>query len=272
MSFKPFHVVVYLAFLILIVYVFAPYIWLFTASLSIGANLSVKIPGHPTFANFAHVFTGRTLRWVVNSLLISVLATVGSIVVATPGGYALSRGTFRGRPTLMYAIILMRVIPATLIIVPLYGMFLVTHLLNTYFGLILVYIAVSVPLNLWITKGAADAIPRELEEAAEIDGASRLRILSSIVFPLMRPGVGAAAVMSFMGAWSDFLLPLIVFSDDKKYPIAVGLFTAFGINGEVNYSQLATLCLIYIIPIVVIYFSVGRAFSRGFGSIGVAEK
>lgn len=272
MRFRPFHLLVYLAFLLLIIYVFAPYIWLLTASFSTGANLTVRIPRHPTLANFVHVFTGQTFRWVGNSLLISVSATVGSIIVATPGGYALSRGTFRGRPTLMYAIILMRVIPATLVIVPLYGMFLATHLLDTYFGLILVYIAVSVPLNLWIMKGAADSIPRELEEAAEIDGGSRLRILRSVIFPLMGPGVGAAAVMSFMGAWGDFLLPLILLSNAKKYPISVGLFTAFGINGVVNYSELATLCLVYIVPIIAIYFSVGQAFSRGFGSIGIAEK
>ena len=263
---------VYTLFLLLLIYLFAPYIWLFTAAISQAANLEVKLPKAPTLKHFVSAFSGQTLRWIGNSLFISGAVTVLSILVTMPGGYALSRTTFRGKGTLMYGIILTRVIPTTLIIVPIYSLLFVFRLLDTHAGLILVYVAITTPLNLWIMKGAVDSIPIEVEGSAEIDGASRLRILTSIVFPLVRPGLGAIGVLSFMAAWGGFIMPLILLHSDKKYPISVGLYTAFGLYGEIDYSLLATMCLIYMAPIIVIYLTLARSFSKGLGSIGTVEK
>jgi multiple sugar transport system permease protein len=269
---KLYRAFVYLLFILLLLYVFAPYLWLFTAAFSPAPNLEVEIPKNPTLMNFIRVFTGRTLRWILNSLIISFSVTLLSILATTPGGYALSRGTFKGKSTLMYGIILSRVIPGTLIVVPLYSMLFLFRLLDTHLGLIMVYVGGTIPLNLWIMKGAIDSIPRELEEAAEIDGASRMKILTYVIFPLIRPGLGAVSIMSFMAAWSGFLLPLILLNSDKKYPISVGLFTAFGIYGEVDYSLLATLCLVYMAPIIIIYLAVRSSFASGLASIGTIGK
>ena len=263
---------VYVAFLSLLVYVFAPYLWLIFASLSPKANLQLRLPDKVTLENFAEAFSGLTLRWIRNSFVLSLSVTLINVLVTTPGGYALSRGSFRGKSVLMYGIILTRIIPTTLIIVPLYGIMLGLRLLDTYTGLILVEAGVAVPFSLWIMKGAIDAVPLELEEAAEIDGASRLRILFSLILPLVAPGLGAVSVMSFVGAWGGFVMPLILLSTTSKYPISVGVFTAFGVQGEVDFANLATLCLSYMLPVIILYLTLGSYFQRGLGTLGSGDR
>jgi len=263
---------VYLAFAVLLIYVFAPYLWLIFTSLSTQANLRLRLPAQPTFDNLRAAFTGQTLRWTRNSLLIAGSTTVLALAASVTGGYALSRGTFRGKATLMYAIILTRVIPSTLIIVPVFGMMLALGLLDTHFGLILVYVGITTPFNLWIMKGSIDAVPVELEEAAQLDGATRLKILRAVVLPLIVPGIGAVGVLSFDAAWGGFIMPLVLLSSTDRYPVSVGLFTAFGLDEDVDFPKLATMCLIYMLPVIVLYFTVGAYFRKGLASIGGGDR
>ena len=263
---------VYLAFALLLIYVFAPYLWLIFTSLSTQANLQLRFPAQPTLDNLVEAFTGQTLRWTRNSLVIASSTTVLALAVSMTGGYALSRGTFRGKMTLMYGIILTRVIPSTLIIVPLFGMMLALGLLDTHIGLILVYVGITTPFNLWIMKGTIDAVPIELEEPAQLDGASRFKILGAVILPLILPGLGAVGVLSFDAAWGGFILPLVLLSSDDKYPVSVGLFSAFGLDEDVDFPRLATMCLVYMSPVIILYFTVGAYFRKGLASIGGSDR
>ena len=165
----------------------------------------------------------------------------------------MSRSRFKGKATVMYTIILTRIIPITLLIVPIYSMMLILKLMDTHSSLILIFIGIVTPLNLWIMKGTIDSIPIELEEAAEIEGATKYKTIYYVIIPLIKPGLGAVSVLSFSAAWADFLLPLILLNSDKNYTISIGIFTAFGFFEEIDYSLLATMCIIYMLPILIVY-------------------
>ena len=209
-------ILVYILFFILFVYLFTPFLWLITAPFLEDAFIDVRIPYSPTLKHFKAALTGETLNWIINSLYISFSTTILSILLAVPGGYILSRSKFKSKGTVMYTIILTRIIPTTLLIVPIYSMMLVLNLMDTHFSLILIFIGIVTPLNLWIMKGAIDSIPIELEEAAEIEGASKYSILYYVILPLIKPGIGAVSVLSFSAAWADFLIPLILLNSDKN--------------------------------------------------------
>jgi ABC-type glycerol-3-phosphate transport system permease component len=150
-----------------------------------------------------------------------------------------SRFRFFGRRTLMFSILLVRVVPTTATIVPLYLIMIQLHLNNSYTGLILVETAYQLPLVLWLMKGFFDSIPIELEEAAWIDGCSRITGAVRIVFPLSRPGLGAAGLFTFINVWGDFLTPLVLLQSAEKYPISIGMFRAFSARNQVDWGLLA---------------------------------
>lgn len=141
-------------------------------------------------------------------------------------GDALSRFDFPGRRGLMLGILLIRVIPPTAPIAPLDVTATDLHLLDTYHGMILILAALEAPLVIWNMKGFFDTVPIEIQGAACVDGASRLQATFGIVLPLAGPGVAAAGLIGFIGAWNQFLIPLVLISHQDKVPISIGLFRA----------------------------------------------
>ena len=176
---------VYISFFVLFIYLFSPYLWLITAPFLDDAYIDVRFPFSPTLKHFKSALSGETLYWILNSLYISITTTFLSILVAIPGGYVLSRSRFKGKATVMYTIILTRIIPITLLIVPIYSMMLILKLMDTHSSLILIFIGIVTPLNLWIMKGTIDSIPIELEEAAEIEGASKYKTIYYVIIPFI---------------------------------------------------------------------------------------
>jgi ABC-type glycerol-3-phosphate transport system permease component len=126
-------------------------------------------------------------------------------------------------------------------------------LLNTYRGVILILAALEAPLVLWIMKGFFDTVPIEIEEAAWVDGASRFGALFRIVLPLAGPGVAAGGLIGFIGAWNQFLVPLVLISDQDKVPVSIGLFRAWVSYTRVDWGFLAALAVVYVIPAIVFY-------------------
>jgi multiple sugar transport system permease protein len=241
-----------------------PFGWLVLAAFDARATIFAKVPTDWTLSNFSHMVSeAGGGRLIVNSLVYAGGATLVLIVVTTLGGYVLSRFDFPGRRALMLAVLLTRVIPPTATIAPLYVIAIDLHLVNTYHGVILILAALEVPLGLWIMKGFFDTVPLALEEAAWVDGAGRLRSAFQIVLPLAGPGVAAAALIGFIGAWSDFLIPLVLISDQEKIPISIGLFRAWVSYTSVDWGLLAALALVYMIPAVAFYAIARRALQSG---------
>jgi multiple sugar transport system permease protein len=241
-----------------------PFGWLVLAAFDARATIFADIPEDWTFGNFVDLYTDADgLRLIVNSLIYAGGATVVLIVVTTMGGYVLSRFDFPGRRALMLGVLLTRVIPPTATIAPLYVIAIDLNLVDTYHGVILILAALEIPLGLWIMKGFFDTVPLEIEEAAWVDGASRLRTAFFVVLPLAGPGVAAAALIGFIGAWGDFLIPLILISDQDKMPISIGLFRAWTAYTNVDWGLLAALALAYMTPAVVFYVVARRALQTG---------
>jgi multiple sugar transport system permease protein len=246
------------------VFALVPFSWVALAAFDKHAGNYASIPKAWTLSNFAHVFSrAGGLRLVINSLIYAGGATLVLVIVTTLAGYALSRFTFPGRRSLMLGLLLTRVIPPTATIAPLYDLAIRLHLTDSYLGMILILSAYEVPLGVWIMKGFFDTVPIEVEEAAWVDGAYRLRTAFRIVLPLAGPGVAAAALIAFIGVWGDFLIPLILLSDPNKLPISIGLFRAWTSYTQVDWGLLAALSIVYMIPAVVFYVVARRALERG---------
>ncbi|WP_211239780.1 carbohydrate ABC transporter permease [Jiangella gansuensis] len=247
-----------------------PFAWVALSAVDANAGPTV---GAPTFSlqNFTEFFTNAdTPRLLVNSLIISVSATALNLACGILGAYALSRFRFRGRKFFMFSILLIRVIPAPATIVALYLLMVRINLDNSYLGLILVEAAAALPVTLWLLKGTIDAIPFELEEAAWMDGSTRFGAIRKIILPLVGPGLGAAAMLTFMAVWGDFLTPLVLLQSPDLYPLSIGLFRAFSAFNQVDWGVLAASAVIYMVPPAILYGVLRRHLLRS--SLGGAIK
>jgi len=251
---------VYATLIVLALFCLAPFLWLFEGAFDIKASLYAQVPKGLTLDNFRRAFTESGALQLLTSSLIMALGTVVVVVVCSAlAGYTLSRLRFRGRRALMYTVLLAQLIPGTATIVPVYSIFIILHLVDTYQGMILALSTGQLPLAMWIMKGFFDAVPPEVEEAAWTDGAGRFRAIYSIVAPLALPGVSAAALFTFIGAWGEFTLPLILMSSPDKIPLSLGIYRAYQAYYLVDYGQLTAMSLLYMAP-GLLFFAVTRRY------------
>ena len=240
-----------------------PFAWILLSSIDPAAGVHLQLPSQIDFGNFGRFIADPNFAgFVVNSLIMAGGATLVVVATAVLGGYALSRFLFPGRRTLMFAIIMTRIIPASATIAPLYVIVQRLGLVDTYQGMILVLAAQQLPLALWLMKGFFDTVPGELEEAAWVDGAGRLGSAIRIVLPLAAPGVGAAALFAFIEAWGEFLTPLILLSSPSKFPLSIGLFQAFTYRNQIDWGLLTATSVVYMLPTVLLYLAVRRYLLR----------
>ncbi|CAM5683083.1 carbohydrate ABC transporter permease [Streptomyces chartreusis] len=193
---------------------------------------------------------GNVTVWAFNSFLIAGLVTLITVVVSTLAAYGFSRGTFRGRRSLLAVTVAAILVPPQLLVVPLFEQMLLFNLVDTYAAVILPQVVA--PMMVFILKRFFDGIPRELEDAARMDGASEFRVFLSIVLPLSRPIVAAVAIFVFIGAWNNFMWPFIVTNDPDLMTLPVGLATvkdAFGIQ----YAQSMASALLAALPLIVVF-------------------
>jgi multiple sugar transport system permease protein len=256
------HVVVYVVLAVMALFCVVPFVWILLGSVDAHASVYLRAPNW-TLHNFVEFFSASgTPMLLVNSIIIAGGGTILCIVLAMFSGYAFSRFRFPGRRTVLFGILLIRVIPPTATIAPLYVLVLDLHLNNSYLGIILVEAAFNLPLALWLLKGFFDAIPPSLEEAAAVDGASRWGAAMRVVFPLALPGLGAAALFTFISIWGDFLTPLVLLQSPNMFPISIGLFQAYVGFNEVKWGLLTATAVIYMIPTVLMYLLVRRYLLR----------
>jgi ABC-type glycerol-3-phosphate transport system permease component len=235
-----------------------PFAWVVFTAVDAHAGPNVQLPTL-TFDNFVKFFTNSgTPLLLLNSLIIGVGATVLNLALGLAGGYALARFTFPGRRTFMFAILLIRVIPAPATIVALYLIMVNLHLTDTLFGLILVEAVLQLPVTLWLLKGTISAVPIDLEEAAWVDGNTRFQAIRRIVLPLAGPGLGAAAMLTFLNVWGDFLTPLVMLQSQNLYPLSIGLFRAFSEHNAVDWGLLAASAIVYVAPPAILYIFVRK--------------
>lgn len=229
-------------------------------------------PAHPTIANYAGLLTGNFpfARFVLNSALTSLASAIVTTILATLAAYSFSRGSYLLRGPLMYIVLATQMLPLAVLLVPLYLLFLKTELLNTYQGLVLGYCSFTLPFGAWMMKGFIDAVPREIEEAAEVDGARRPVVLLRIVTPIVVPGLLTTAAFTFMNAWNNLLFPLTFVTDINRQTLPAGLLLSFTGVFKTDWGGMMAASVITTLPLAVGFLFVQRALVRGLTLGGMA--
>lgn len=237
-----------------------PFVWMLSTSFKPANEIYSTphfIPDQPTLDGYRDMLMTQSKNfnfktWAVNSVIVSVLTTFFSIIIASLGGYGLSRFNFPGRKAVGYFILITQVIPGSLLIIPLYITLNAMHLLNSLIGLILAYTTFSVPFCTWTMRGFFQTIPRSLDEAAEVDGCSKFRTFFSIILPLTTPGLVATCVFSFIAGWNEYLFASIFMQKYDKWTIPVGISTSVG-QYSTDWSSVMAGSVMITVPVVVIF-------------------
>jgi multiple sugar transport system permease protein len=205
----------------------APFLWIAALAFDRGAGGAIPWPEEPTLDQFRYLFdelaVGRSLR---NSLIVVGATTVLATVTAALAGYGLSRIGWRQKTAAAYGLLLLYTFPVSATMVPIYDLSRRLGLYNTYQGLIVAHTALVLPLLVWLMKGFFDAVPRSIEEAARLDGRSRLRAWAEVLVPLVKPGLAVVAGFAFLNAWAEVLLVIAMVRGTEHATIALRFMTA----------------------------------------------
>ncbi|NEA30192.1 MULTISPECIES: carbohydrate ABC transporter permease [Actinomycetes] len=258
----------YVAVICYLIFLGFPLLWLISSSLKSPrefASITPSIlPKHPDLSNYTDALREQGLvhsMW--NSLQISVASTVLVLIVSLPVAYALARFRSRLRPITNGWILVSQVFPVILIVIPLFMILRPLHLTNTIPGVVIVYMVWSMPFALWMLQGYVAAVPRELEEAASVDGASRVRTIVSIVMPLLRPGLIATAMFTFISAWNEFFFALVLLQDPQLKTLPLVLARFVGAEGQVQFGPLAAASVLATVPSLVFFAFLQRRLTSG---------
>lgn len=260
--------VVHLLLLVFIVYLVFPMVWIISTSLKstpeIYSGRFALIPETWTWAHFQTIAAeGRIFRSMFNSMVAGVLATVTVVVIALPAAYALVRFRSALNRAFIGWILVSQIFPAILIIVPLYMVLRTLHLTDSIPGLAAVYVVWSLPFVLWMLLGYMKNVPVELEEAAAIDGASRLQIVYLVLMPVLLPAIGASALFAFISAWNEFFFALVLMKSPDTVTLPVELARLTGIEGQSRTGPLAAASAIATVPSIVLFAFMRRWFAEG---------
>jgi ABC-type glycerol-3-phosphate transport system permease component len=246
-----------------------PLYWMVSTSLKSpkeATNLSPTLWPHSlTLANFKELFGGSLPfgTYFLNSAITSVIAAVIAVLIATLAGYSFSRGGYRLNGAASVVVLATQMIPLVVLIGPLYLLLLKAHLLNTYLGLIIGYTSFAIPFGAWLMKGFFDGIPREIEEAARVDGYSRLSILLRVVIPLSVPGLVTTGIFVFMNSWNNLLYPLTLVNSNNRQTLPPGLLQSFSGTFKTDWGGMMAASIITSIPLMIAFFAVQRSMVRG---------
>jgi multiple sugar transport system permease protein len=220
-----------LGVLFILVWSLVPLYWALNTSLQTDAQVTSKpahyFPPTPTLRNYRSLLSGAgdipdsIRRSTVNIFIECGAATVITVLLSTLAAYAFARMKFRGRNALFYAVLATMAFPAYTTLIPLYRIMSTFGLVNTYTGIVLVYVSGFLPLATWILHSYMASLPLSIEEAGQVDGAGRMQVLWHIVLPLARPGIISTAIITFLFAWAQFLFPLVLSSDLSTQPLTV---------------------------------------------------
>jgi multiple sugar transport system permease protein len=260
------HVLTYLGIGVALVFFLGPFFWIVTTSLKANNDYfafpPVWIPEQPSLAHYVRLFTNSSgFRYFSNSLVISTLSMAAAIVVSLPTAYAIARWRFGGG-FLSTLLLVLRMLPAIALIIPLYIMYKALGLTNSYFGLIIVYTVVYIPFAVWLLVGFLRDFPIEIEEAAMIDGCSRLGSLVRVVVPIIAPGLAVVALFAFIATWNEFLFAVVLTGiETKTMMVLVTSFTSGGT--DMFYGEASASVVLGVLPAFAVAFALQRYLVKG---------
>ena len=243
--------------------VIIPMVWIIDVSVSPGNVLGGRIGDAFSLEHFQKILQSSEFWvWTKNSVIVSIGTTVTALLLAIPAGYAFSRYSFSGKKASMFAFMLIQMFPGIIILVPYFMVMKTLGLLNTAVGLMIAYSVTALPLGVWMLKGFFDTVPRELEEAAVLDGCNQLQIFWKIVLPLSIPAIAITALFAFLAAWNEFLLALVLNTSNDKFTLPVGLASMIPSAGQ-RWGDFAAASILVSAPVVVLFMLFQKSLVQG---------
>lgn len=248
---------VYICLSLVTIFVLYPVVYIVSAAFSPGASISsvsiVPFGGGFTFDHFKYLFFQTDyLKWFKNTLIISAATSILTCLVATLGAYVFSRFKFVFKKSLLMAMLILQIFPSFVGMIAIYVILYRIGGLDTLWGLVLVYLAGNIPYNTWLVKSYIDTIPKSLDEAARIDGASHFRVYSTIILPVAKPIIIFLSITSFIGPWMDYIFPKMVLRSPERQTLALGLFS-FVTDKKNEFTNFASGALLVAIPFIIFF-------------------
>jgi len=258
-----------LLLLVPFLFVFFPTFWMLSTSLKPNKD-AFQMPPHwiPqtwTLENYRDQIQDRGgfVTYVRNGVVVSVATTLLTTFVAVPAGYAFARLRFKGKRALLVVILGSQMFPPVIIVITLYMLYSQLHLLDSYLGLVLAFCSYSLPFSVWMMRGFCETVPEEIEEAAFVDGCSRIAILWRVVVPLIKPGMVAVALFSFLHAWNNLIFALSLTSSPDKRTIPPGFLLTYVGEFQYRWGEMFAGAVIVTVPTVILFIGLQRFLVRG---------
>jgi multiple sugar transport system permease protein len=269
-------ITVYVLLIVIATLFTIPFLFTLSTALKTAQEISDEpgrlIPQKPTLENFAKAWTALPFpRFVMNTVFVTVLATLFQVLTGSLVAYGFARFNFKARNTLFYMMLATMMLPGQVTMIPVFMIWRELHAIDTFYPLILPALFGGGAFNIFLLRQFLLGIPRELDEAAMIDGAPYFTIWWRILLPLMSPAVATVAIFSFIGHWDAFDGPLIYLNSPEKYTVAIGL-RMFQDSFGTDLEQLMAASLIHILPTVVLFFCAQRYFLKGISLSGLGGR
>lgn len=245
-----------------------PFIWMIVVSFAKYPDFlaSENIPYVFTLGNYVQVLTSKDLHvldYFKNSLIIAFVVVIATVIIASLAGYAVSRIRFKGKQAIILGILAVSMFPQVAVVGYLFELMAKIGWINTYYALIFPYIAWVLPLSLWILISYFMQLPKDLDEAAMIDGASRLQVLAKVIVPIAAPGIFSTALLTFISSFNEFMFALLLTTDYHTRTIPVGIALFEGLHGEIPWGQIMATSVIAALPLVIMTLIFQRYIVQG---------
>ena len=250
--------------ILLVIFFLFPLYWIVTGSfkdvIEINSRVSIWFPQNPTVDNYARLFENPAFLWLFNIVFISAMAMLLTCITAALAGYALGKKRFYGRAILFTIIICAMALPKQVIVIPLAQEMKLLHLSDTLWAVILP--TVGWPFGVFLMKQFSETIPNEILEAARVDGAGELKTFFSVVFPMIKPGIGALAIFTFVNTWNDYFLQLVMLTSKEKWTLPLAIAN---LQGEMSsdFGLIMAGAALAAIPIIVVFIAFQKYFTQG---------
>ena len=260
-GYKIFSVIILVAMVLFFLF---PLYWIITGSFKNNAEITARepiwFPMSPTMENYMELFDNPAFLWLFNIIFISAMAMILTCITASLAGYALGKKRFYGQGILFTIIICAMALPKQVIVIPLSQMLADMHLRNTLWAVILP--TVGWPFGVFLMKQFSETVPTEILEAARVDGSGELRTFFSVVFPMIKPGIGALAIFTFVNTWNDYFLQLVMLVDRETWTLPLAIAN---LQGEMssNFGLIMAGAALASVPIIIVFVAFQKYFTQG---------
>jgi multiple sugar transport system permease protein len=256
----------HLPVLIIVLFALAPYIWMFISSITPETDLYGEVfryfPANPSFEIYPRIYQKISFaRYLRDSLIVATTTMLVGLAISLTASYSFSRFRFRGRNYLMIQFLVINMFPIVLLLIPLFVIMRVLKLIDTYFALIIAYSTFTIPFSTWMMTSFFNAIPKQLDEAALVDGCNRFTAMTRVIVPIAMPGIAATGIYIFITAWNEFLYAAIL-TGNKVLTIPVALQNLIG-EYNIAWGLLTAGGVISVIPVIVLFFFIQKQLISG---------